>query len=176
MSELVTNLLTLARADEGRAGLVLSEADLRDLVHEALETAELLGTEQGVSILSDLPTEPVVVPIDAPRIRQLLLNLVTNAVKYTGSGGQVSIGLQSEAGAATLTVADTGIGIAPGDLEHVFERFWRADPARSRHRGPAGHRPGPGHLQMGGGGPRRDHRGAESAGPRYYIHRHASAG
>ena len=140
MSELVTNLLTLARADEGRAGLVLAEADLRNLVHEALETAELLGTEQGVDILSDLPTEPVVVPIDAPRIRQLLLNLVTNAVKYTGSGGQVSIGLRSEAALATLTVADTGIGIAPGDLEHVFERFWRADPARSR----TGDRPGTG--------------------------------
>ncbi len=80
------------------------------------------------------------VPADPPRIRQLLMNLVTNAVKYTPAEGQVSIRLTSTPEAAVLTVADTGIGIAPGDLEHVFERFWRADPARSR----TGERPGTG--------------------------------
>ncbi|MEP6591639.1 MAG: ATP-binding protein [Gemmatimonadota bacterium] len=140
MSELVTNLLTLARADEGRAGLVLVEADLRELVREAMETAEILGTVQGVLVESDLPPEPVLVPLDAPRVRQLLMNLVTNAVKYTPSGGLVSIRLAGDATAAILTVADTGIGIAPGDTENVFERFWRADPARSR----SGDRPGTG--------------------------------
>ena len=140
MSELVTNLLTLARADEGRAGLVLVAADLRELVSEALETAELLGTEQGVELVSDLPPKPVVVALDPPRIRQLLMNLVTNAVKYTPAKGQVSIRLSGDETSAQLVVADTGIGIAPGDLEHVFERFWRADPARSR----TGERPGTG--------------------------------
>ncbi len=140
MSELVTNLLTLARADEGRAGLVQRDADLRELVREALETAELLGTDQGITVRSDLPPEPVVVPLDPPRIRQLLMNLVTNAVKYTPAGGQVSIRLSETDESAVLSVADTGIGIAPGDLEHVFERFWRADPARSR----TGERPGTG--------------------------------
>ena len=140
MSELVTNLLTLARADEGRAGLLLVDADLRELVREALETAELLGTDQGIAVVGELPAEPVVVPLDSPRIRQLLMNLVTNAVKYTPSGGQVSIRLSGDGEVAQLTVADTGIGIAPGDLENVFERFWRADPARSR----TGERPGTG--------------------------------
>lgn len=140
MSELVTNLLTLARADEGRAGLVLVDGDLGSLVREGLETAELLGSDQGVTIVSEVPDEAVMVPLDPPRIRQLLMNLVTNAVKYTPASGQVSIRLVSDPAAAVLTVADTGIGIAPGDLEHVFERFWRADPARSR----TGERPGTG--------------------------------
>lgn len=140
MSELVTNLLTLARADEGRAGLVLMEGDLAAMVRDALETAELLGAEQGITVASELPPHPVVVSIDPPRVRQLLMNLVTNAVKYTPPGGQVAIRLAETEESVVLTVADTGIGIAPGDIENVFERFWRADPARSR----TGERPGTG--------------------------------
>ncbi|MEI2720664.1 MAG: sensor histidine kinase [Gemmatimonadales bacterium] len=68
------------------------------------------------------------------------MNLVTNAVKYTPAGGTVTLTLLDQPDAAILSVQDTGIGIAPGDLEHVFDRFWRADPARSR----TGDRPGTG--------------------------------
>jgi len=74
----------------------------------------------------------VPVHADRNRIRQLLLNLVTNAVKYTPAGGEISLGLETQPDAVVLTVADTGIGIAAGDLPHIFDRFWRADPARSR--------------------------------------------
>jgi two-component system OmpR family sensor kinase len=140
MSDLVTNLLTLARADEGRASLVLVQADLRGLVLEAAETAEILGEQQGVAVEVAVPDEAVAVPLDPPRVRQLLLNLVTNAIKYTPSGGKVALRLTTTPTAAVLAVQDTGIGIAPGDLEYVFERFWRADPARSR----TGDRPGTG--------------------------------
>jgi signal transduction histidine kinase len=70
----------------------------------------------------------------------MLLNLVTNAIKYTPAGGTVALRLAQEDGAVVFTVADTGIGIAPGDLPHIFDRFWRADPARSR----TGDRPGTG--------------------------------
>ena len=79
-----------------------------------------------------LPAEPVVVSVDRSRVRQLALNLIENAVKYTPRGGQVSVELGSSNGRAVFTVADTGIGIAPGDLPHVFDRFWRADSARTR--------------------------------------------
>lgn len=140
MSELVTNLLTLARADEGRASLVRKMGDLRALVEDVGETAEILGDVGGVTVSLELPPEPVVVPMDATRIRQLLLNLVTNAVKYTAPGGTVTLRLAEVADSAEIVVQDTGIGIAPGDLEHVFERFWRADPVRSR----TGDRPGTG--------------------------------
>ncbi len=140
MTELVTNLLTLARVDEGRSTLVLAETDLVALVGEAVETAELLGEQQGIIVAFDLPAQPVPVMGEPGRLRQLLMNLLTNAIKYTPQGGAVEVALVAADQQAVLQVRDTGIGIAPGDLEHVFERFWRADPARSR----TGERPGAG--------------------------------
>ena len=86
------------------------------------------------------PAEPMVVSVDAARIRQLILNLLTNAVKYTPAGGMVRVQLGAANGRIMLSVADTGIGIAPGDLPHIFDRFWRADSARTR----TGERPGAG--------------------------------
>jgi len=132
MSEMVESLLTLARADEGRAPLVLEPCDLRDLLADVTETAGILGDEAGIVVVAQFPDHPVVVPIDRDRIRAMLLNLVTNAVKYTPAGGTVSLTLDDTDRTATLAVRDSGIGIAPGDLAHVFKRFWRADPARSR--------------------------------------------
>lgn len=140
MSELVTNLLTLARADEGRASLALTDTDLRTLLAEAAETAEILGEERQVDVKVELPPYAVMLPVDPGRIRQLLMNLVTNAVKYTAPGGSVTVRLVDGPENVTLAVQDTGIGIAPGDLPNVFERFWRADIARSR----AGEHPGTG--------------------------------
>ena len=138
MSELVETLLTLARADEGRATLAVEQQDLRPLVAEAVETAGMLGETAEITVRATLPEGPVILPVDGGRIRQLLLNLVTNAVKYTPSGGAVSLGLVDTGSAVMITVSDTGIGIAAGDLPHVFDRFWRADLARTR----TGDRPG----------------------------------
>jgi signal transduction histidine kinase len=140
MSELVTNLLTLARADEGRASLALVDVDLRTLMAEAAETAEILGAERQVSIKVEQPPYAVSLPVDAGRIRQLLMNLVTNAVRYTPAGGKATLRIVDGPETVTIAVQDTGIGIAPGDLPNVFERFWRADPARSR----TGEHPGTG--------------------------------
>ena len=140
MSEMVENLLTLARADEGRAPLAVEESDLRDILGDVAETAGMLGESAGISVTGDIPAAPLSMAVDRHRIREMLLNLVTNAIKYTPQGGTVSLGLTQEDGSVVFTVADTGIGIAPGDLPHIFERFWRADPARSR----TGDRPGTG--------------------------------
>lgn len=140
MAELVDSLLTLARADEGRLPLALEDCDLRDLVGEAAETASILAEEANLTVTTSIPRVPVMLGVDRNRIRQLLLNLVTNAVKYTPAGGAVSLGLSDEGDSVTVTVADTGIGIAAGDLPHIFDRFWRADPARSRE----GENPGTG--------------------------------
>ena len=140
MTEMVESLLTLARADEGRAPLTLEEHDLRPVLADVAETAEMLGEQQGVTVTSEVPEVPVSLPVDPHRIREMLLNLVTNAIKYTPSGGSVALALREEAGTVAITVRDTGIGIAPGDLPHIFDRFWRADPARSR----TGDRPGVG--------------------------------
>jgi signal transduction histidine kinase len=138
MTEMVENLLTLARADEGRAPLAVEVCDLRELVVDVAETAGILGEEAGVTAVHSMPETPVLLAVDRHRIREMLLNMVTNAIKYTPQGGTVSLGLVENDDAIIFTVRDTGIGIAAGDLPHIFERFWRADPARSR----TGDRPG----------------------------------
>ncbi|HEV8264219.1 MAG TPA: ATP-binding protein [Gemmatimonadales bacterium] len=140
MTELLDALLTLARADEGRAELHREPVDLRAILAEAGETGELLAEHAGVTIEVRTPPDPVVLDVDRSRVRQLILNLLENAVKYTPRGGQVLVQLGSANGRVLLSVADTGIGIAPGDLPHVFDRFWRADSARTR----TGERPGTG--------------------------------
>ena len=140
MTELVESLLTLARADEGRAPLAVEESDLRDLLGDVVETAGMLGEGVGISVTSSMPDQPVRLAVDGQRIREMLLNLVTNAIKYTPTGGTIDVSLAEQDTGVSLTVRDTGIGIAPGDLPHIFERFWRADPARSR----TGDRPGTG--------------------------------
>ncbi len=140
MTELVDNLLTLARADEGRAPLVVEDCDLREVVADVYETAGILGESTGVEVATHTPGAPVCIPADHGRIRQMLLNLLTNAIKYTPKGGRVDIELRDQGPDITLVVRDTGIGIAAGDLEHIFDRFWRADVARAR----TGDRPGVG--------------------------------
>ena len=140
MTELVDALLTLARADEGIAPLHRERVDLRALVEETRETGELLAEQAGVHIEVATPPDPVVLDVDGQRLRQLVLNLLTNAVKYTPRGGSVRVQLGQEDSRVTLSVADTGIGIALGDLPHIFDRFWRADSARTR----TGERPGAG--------------------------------
>ncbi|MBA3659874.1 MAG: HAMP domain-containing histidine kinase, partial [Gemmatimonadales bacterium] len=140
MSEMVESLLTLARADEGRAPLAVEETDLRDLLADVAETAGMLGEPVHIAVTTALPDVPIRVAVDASRIRELLLNLVTNAIKYTPQGGCIALALGQDERGITLSVRDSGVGIAPGDLPHIFERFWRADPARSR----TGERPGTG--------------------------------
>ena len=132
MADLVESLLTLARADEGRYDLYRKPVRLEPLVRDVYETAAILGEESGITI--DLPDcEDVTVLGDPNRLRHLLLNLVTNAIKYTPRGGHVEISLTRRPhDEVALSVRDTGIGISASDLPHVFERFWRADRVRSR--------------------------------------------
>ena len=119
--------------------LHLEPTDLGELLAEMSETANILGELASVSVSVQNPDRPLVLPLDRARARQLLLNLVTNAVKYTPKGGEVSITCVKTRESVVVKVSDTGIGIATGDLSHVFDRFWRADAARSR-----GQRPGAG--------------------------------
>lgn len=131
MADLVDSLLTLARADEGRFDLYREPVELGPLAREVVETARLLGEDAALTI--DAPViEEVGVLGDLTRLRQLFLNLVTNAIKYTPRGGRVEITLVRSGDEVSLAVRDTGIGIAAADLPYIFERFWRADRVRSR--------------------------------------------
>ena len=131
MTDLVESLLTLARADEGRFDLHREPVELQPLVQEVYETALILGEAQGVTVNLPFTTDAVVMA-DRTRLRQLFLNLITNAIKYTPAGGKVELGLGRHPDNVTFAVRDTGIGISAADFPHVFERFWRADRVRSR--------------------------------------------
>ena len=131
MTDLVESLLTLARADEGRFDLHREPVELGPLVQEVYETALILGEAQGVTVNLPFTAEAIVMG-DRTRLRQLFLNLVTNAIKYTPAGGKVELGVGRHPDNVTFAVRDTGIGISAADFPHIFERFWRADRVRSR--------------------------------------------
>jgi two-component system OmpR family sensor kinase len=131
MADLVESLLTLARADEGRFDLHREPVEMEPLAREIAETANILGEEAGLHV--SMPViQPVTILGDRVRLRQLFLNLVTNAIKYSSRGGSVELTLESGEGTAVFTVKDTGIGIAGADLPFIFDRFWRVDRVRSR--------------------------------------------
>jgi signal transduction histidine kinase len=134
MARMVADLLTLARADAGIA-LKRQLVELDAVVLEAFHAARQLAHGQELTLA---PFEPVSVDGDEDRLKQLLLILLDNAIKYTPEQGEVTLGLQRTETGAEIVVSDTGVGIAAADLPHIFERFYRADPARNRCSGGSG--------------------------------------
>jgi heavy metal sensor kinase len=137
MGQLLGELLTLARADAGQQLLSREPLELAELVHNVVSAMQPLAGQRGVQLVEDTRVEAVV-DGDQTRLSQLLLNLVENGLRYTPAGGSVSVRVGHDGGWAVIEVADTGVGIAREHLPHVFERFYRADPARARSDGGAG--------------------------------------
>lgn len=136
MSRLVGDLLMLAQADAGQIPMKISLIDLDALVLEVYNEAVLLSRKTHHVKLGAF--EQVQVNGDMDRLKQLLLNLVTNAIKYTPEGGSIEVTLTKTETEAQVRVSDTGIGIPAEDLEHIFDRFYRVDKARSRAAGGTG--------------------------------------
>jgi heavy metal sensor kinase len=143
MTRLVEDLLLLSRADAGALRFERERVELDRLVEEVCKQGEFLGRGRGVQV-SLRSLEPLVVEGDGQKLQQVLLNLVDNAVKYTPAGGHVGVGLRQSSAApdrqpeAEIFVQDDGIGIQPDAVPHLFDRFYRADPARSRDGSGAG--------------------------------------
>ena len=136
MSRLVGDLLLLAQADSGNLPLVRAPVELDTLLLDVFREAQVLAAGVHVSIGE---IDQALVLGDRDRLKQLILNLVSNALKFTPEGGRVTLGLARAAGEwARLAVTDTGLGIPPDELPHVFDRFYRVDKARSRVLGGAG--------------------------------------
>lgn len=131
MSELTESLLTLARADAIGGELDLAETNLIPLVEESVRQVAPLAEEKGITLDSLLSPEPAFAKVNGMAIRRLLVILLDNAVKYTPANGRIVVSLVEVNGQYRLSVADTGIGIDANKLPHVFERFYRADPART---------------------------------------------
>ncbi len=131
MSRMVSDLLLLARADYGGLKLDLEPLDLDTTVSEVYRDVRVLAQARSLTLrIHDF--EPVRVKGDADRLKQLLLNLISNAIKFTPEGGTITINLRRAFDDAIIEVIDTGIGIAPEDLPRIFDRFYQADPARVR--------------------------------------------
>jgi heavy metal sensor kinase len=136
MSSIINKLLFLARSDTRREQYHFEEINLRELIIDLSTNIVLLTQEKGVE-LEVGTVEDLLVRGDKDRLRQLLFNLLENAIKYTPKG-KVSISAVQKNKMAVIVIADTGIGIPPQDLPHIFERFWRVDKTRSREKGGTG--------------------------------------
>ena len=136
MTRLVEDLLTLARADEGAANLSMETVALGAIIEELGRDMEALAAERGLKLTVD--AEPLEVLGDRHRLRQLGTILLDNALKYTPSGGRVAVRVARAGKHAELSVADTGPGIPAAEQSRIFDRFVRADTARTRSTGGTG--------------------------------------
>jgi two-component system OmpR family sensor kinase len=137
LGRLINDLLALARADEGQVLFDHDPVHLDLLATDVVESLEPLAAERKMTLRTGT-LQPAIVLGDAARLIQVIMSLVDNGLIYNNAGGSVTVSVETCATHAHLIVADTGIGIAPKDLEHIFERFYRADPARSKAQGGSG--------------------------------------
>ena len=137
LAKIVESLLAISRLEAGEALVQPVRLDFAELARTTADQMKLLAEEKRISLTSD-GSEPVEVEADPSRLKQVVVNLLDNAIKYTPEGGSVSISVTRRDDHAILEVADSGLGISADDLPHVFERFYRADKARSRQMGGTG--------------------------------------
>jgi heavy metal sensor kinase len=137
-TRLVEDLLLLARADAGLPSLPLERLELIPLVRDVCQQGQILAGARQLEISAVIPDEPVFVEANDPALRRMLLLLLDNAVKYTPSGGRITLSVDRGPAGATVAVSDTGIGIPETALPHVFERFYRVDESRNRDAGGTG--------------------------------------
>jgi two-component system sensor histidine kinase BaeS len=137
LERLTADLRDLALADAGRLRVHPEEVDLNDIADQVLNASRARANASGVSLAFE-SGPPIVVRADPTRIRQALGNLVDNALRYTPPGGTIQLVVSAAEDCASMTVVDTGGGIEPDDLPHLFDRFYRADPSRSRRTGGSG--------------------------------------
>jgi signal transduction histidine kinase/arylsulfatase A-like enzyme len=138
LTRLVDDLQELSLAEAHQLHLDRDEVDLVELAEWEVRAFLPQGAAQSIDLKLDAPTPVPPIVADAGRIRQVLANLIRNALTHTPSGGEIVVGVREQEGSALLTVTDTGKGIAPADLEHIFERFYRVDKSRARRGGGTG--------------------------------------
>ncbi len=137
MQRIVDDLLMLSRADMGEIALEKRRVNMNPILTELKQQSDILAMAKKIKVELDLQSV-IIINADELRIRQLLLNIISNAVKYSGEGGAISITAFEEDGFAYISVKDSGIGIAADDIPHLFNRFFRVDKARTGQEGGTG--------------------------------------
>ena len=138
LTRLVEDLRTLARAEAGQLPLEKRATDLKALIHSTLASFEAQAAAQQVLLRAELAPDLPAVELDPDRMQQTIGILISNALRYTPRQGSITVTAKADRASVTIEVADTGSGIAPEDLPHVFDRFYRADKSRARESGGSG--------------------------------------
>ena len=138
LTRLVEDLRTLAHAEAGQLQLELVPVNLQTLVSELLSTLHAQATAKEITLRSTIPHHLPPLRADSVRLRQVLNNLLTNALRHTPAGGTITVDAKQTGTEALMTVTDTGEGIKPDELPHIFERFYRTDRSRNRSTGGSG--------------------------------------
>lgn len=136
MSQIVNNLLIIAKTDM-KIELEFEDVRLDEIIDEKFRQTRHIADEKGIAIKL-LKNEEIIIKGDPLQLRQLILNLIENAVKYTPEKGNVAISLEEYEGNALIKISDTGVGIANEDMPHIFDRFYRVDKGRARAEGGTG--------------------------------------
>lgn len=138
LHRLVEDLQELSRVEEGAFRLQMRPEGVADLLAEAVQRWQAAYAEKGVRLAVEVPPHLPLVLADTERVQQVLNNLLANALRYTPAGGQVTLSAHRQGEMVAIAVRDTGIGIPAEHLPHLFERFYRGDPSRSRAHGGSG--------------------------------------
>jgi len=138
LRRLVNDLHELAQAEARQLPLNLTETDVTQLITSIGDTFAPIAEEKGVTLHTDLAPDLPPIRVDSARLAQVLHNLLNNGLRHTPAGGSISIRAQTEADNIRIDISDTGEGIPAEHLSHIFDRFYRADPARARDTGGAG--------------------------------------
>ncbi len=131
MTQIVAELTALSRIESGKAELRREKVVINRVIEEAISQLATFAERRGVRVSAETSADLSPVSADRERIRQVVVNLLHNAIKFSPQGGSVVVAARAEAGSVVVTVTDTGIGISKDDLPHVFERFFKADKARA---------------------------------------------
>ena len=138
LARLTDDLLKLARIEAGKLEVEFRRVDIVEQIERCLETTSLKAGRKQIALETQVPPVPPLVRGDAGLLREVLQNLLDNAVQYTSPGGRIQVLVTAGPREVVVTVADTGIGIPLADQERIFERFYRVDAARSREAGGTG--------------------------------------
>jgi signal transduction histidine kinase len=135
MKRLIMDLLDLASIEAGQLALELEIREVAPMIHEVIEAHMASAAKKAIKLESELPGEPLEINCDRERVAQVLGNLVNNAIKFTSEGGTITLRVERRQNEVLFSVEDSGVGMRPEDLPHVFDRFWQAKKAGRRGTG-----------------------------------------